>query len=121
MISNLNERHPIDTGKVNKHFEDIKSKILKLEKENQSTKHIDNMKGSVFSLSSNSKVKLINLVGKECLVNCVLDQVQLTVLWDTGAQVSLIPYKLLSALKTDISYVNWRYRLSKSAFSCYTA
>jgi hypothetical protein len=98
MTSDINERHPLN--RTIEHFEEIKSKIASLETENNV--YGNQIKGTVLSLSSNSKEKLINIVGKECLIDCLLDKVQFTVLWDTGAQVSLFPSKLLSMFKAKI-------------------
>ena len=41
-------------------------------------------------LSSNEEIKLVNLVGQKCIVDCFLDGIKSKVLWDTGAEVALI-------------------------------
>ena len=40
---------------------------------------------------------MANLVGEKCLVNCFLNDRQLEVLWDTGAQVSIMTNDFLNA------------------------
>ena len=37
-----------------------------------------------------TKTKVVKLVGKQCVVHCSLDDVPVEVLWDTGAQVSIV-------------------------------
>ena len=46
--------------------------------------------GSVFEISPKTKSKLAKLVGVKCLVNINISNCNEKVLWDTGAQVSLI-------------------------------
>lgn len=41
-------------------------------------------------LAPKNQAKLLDLIGKKCLVHCVLDNVPTVALWDTGAQASLI-------------------------------
>ena len=47
-------------------------------------------------LTPKEQSKVVSLVGKKCLVKCLLDNCELDVLWDTGAQVSMIPIELLN-------------------------
>lgn len=35
------------------------------------------------------------LIGRRCLLNCVLDGLNTEVLWDTGSQVCILPYAWL--------------------------
>jgi hypothetical protein len=35
--------------------------------------------------------KLISLIGKQCLIKCWLNGIETLALWDTGAQVSILP------------------------------
>ena len=44
-------------------------------------------------LSPKDHEGLIDLVGKQCNMLCLLEGVKTEVLWDTGAQVCLLPYK----------------------------
>ena len=48
------------------------------------------MTGEVYKLSPLSKRKIVKLVGKSCLINCIIIDVTVQALWDTGAQVSLV-------------------------------
>ena len=50
----------------------------------------------VSHLTPREQTKVIRLVGRKCMVKCLLNNSELDVLWDTGAQVSLIPSELLS-------------------------
>ena len=38
---------------------------------------------------------MIDLFGKKCMVKCLLNDCEVDMLWDTGAQVSIIPVKSL--------------------------
>ena len=38
---------------------------------------------------------MVNLIGKKCMVKCFLNDCEVDMLWDTGAQVLIIPVKLL--------------------------
>ena len=40
-------------------------------------------------------MKVSKLVGRKCLINCKLNGIELTALFDTGAQVSIISLKQL--------------------------
>lgn len=53
-----------------------------------------NVKGKV---CSPVKDKIVKLVGEECLIECKLDNVSILCLWDTGAQVSIIPSKFVKS------------------------
>ena len=41
-------------------------------------------------LSPKEEIKLVKLVGRKCTVDCILDEVNNKVLWDTGAEVALV-------------------------------
>ena len=49
----------------------------------------------VSHLTPKDQVKVSKLVGRKCLINCKLNGVELTALFDTGAQVSIISLKQL--------------------------
>ena len=49
----------------------------------------------VSHLTPNEHAKIVVLVGKKCTVKCLLDDCECDVLWDTGAQVSIISVELL--------------------------
>ena len=49
----------------------------------------------VSHLTPNEHAKVIGLVGKKCMVRCLLNDCEFDMLWDTGAQVSIIPAKSL--------------------------
>ena len=49
----------------------------------------------VSHLTPNEHAKVIGLVGKKCTVKCLLDDCECDVLWDIGAQVSIISVELL--------------------------
>ena len=55
-----------------------------------SAKTVEELKGSVFELSPKTREKLVKLVGDKCVVTVGLEGVSSKVLWDTGAQVSLV-------------------------------
>lgn len=44
----------------------------------------------VSNLSSHHQLKLLNLIGKKCIINCLIDGVATKALWDTGSQICLI-------------------------------
>ena len=44
----------------------------------------------VSHLTPNQHAKVAKLVGKRCMVQCVMNNVQTQALWDTGAQVSIV-------------------------------
>lgn len=46
--------------------------------------------GNVYDISPRTRTKIAKLVGSKCLINIVMGNVVEQVLWDTGAQVSLI-------------------------------
>ena len=46
-------------------------------------------------ITAKQKGKIARLVGNKCIVKCSLDQEEFEVLWDTGAQVSLISQEML--------------------------
>lgn len=57
------------------------------------TKHtvkLNDLKKMVNDISLYQNVKLINLIGRKCLVHCLLEGVPVEVLWDMGAQASVI-------------------------------
>ena len=49
----------------------------------------------VSHLTPSEHAKVIGLVGKKCMVKCLLNDCEFNMLWDTGAQVSIIPVELL--------------------------
>ena len=49
----------------------------------------------VSHLTPTEHAKVVNLIGKKCMVKCFLNDCEVDLLWDTGAQVSIIPVKLL--------------------------
>lgn len=51
--------------------------------------NIDSIKGQVF-ISPKSKNRLIKLIGDKCIVKLGMEDQIHEVLWDTGAQVSLV-------------------------------
>ena len=52
---------------------------------------VSELKGTVSQLSSKQKQKLTNIVGPKCEVDCIIDNIKVKMLWDTGSQVSIIP------------------------------
>lgn len=56
---------------------------------------VNELKGNVLSLAPKLKNKIARLVGSKCVVQTTLNNVKTDVLWDTGAQVSLLDYKWL--------------------------
>lgn len=46
-----------------------------------------NIKGHVFSVTLNTRKKMIKVIGDKCIVNCMMDGRVTSVLWDTGAHV----------------------------------
>ena len=69
--------------------------------QNQNFNTLESIRGQVFELSPKTKSKVCKLVGDKCLVNVVMDQVEQQVLWDTGAQVSLVDEKWVEANRLD--------------------
>ena len=60
---------------------------------NQNTKNVpsvETLRGNVYELSPKGKSKIARLVGEQCLVSVSMDGRKYEVLWDTGAQVSLM-------------------------------
>lgn len=51
---------------------------------------IDQLKGTVYELSPKSRTKLVKLIGEKCVLNCFLNEHSEEVLWDTGAQISVL-------------------------------
>ena len=66
------------------------------EKQNQSQQKVDQATW-VSHLTPKQLAKMANLVGEKCLVNCFLNGRQLEVLWDTGAQMSIMTNDFLNA------------------------
>ena len=58
--------------------------------QNQRNQEIDSKCAFVSHISPEVKKRLVSLVGERCMVGCKIGTVQADVLWDTGAQVSLI-------------------------------
>jgi hypothetical protein len=50
----------------------------------------DELRGSVHGISPKGRNKLVRLVGEKCMISVALDGWKYDVLWDTGAQVSLV-------------------------------
>ena len=42
------------------------------------------------SFTPNEEMKLVKLIGRKCMVDCFLDGIKSKVLWDTGAQVTIV-------------------------------
>ena len=57
----------------------------------------------VSHLTPSENAKVIGLVGKKCMVKCLCNDYELDMLWDTGAQVSIISIQLLQQQLKDIS------------------
>jgi transposase InsO family protein len=51
---------------------------------------LDQLKGEVYELSPKSRQRLVKLVGERSVMQCFLDGNGKEVLWDTGAQVSIL-------------------------------
>ena len=64
----------------------------------QNSTNIDNHKDGFYTahLTPRQQVSVINLMGKRCMVNCLLNTVKTSALWDTGAQVSIVSRKWLT-------------------------
>jgi hypothetical protein len=71
------------------------------EKQNQSQQKVDQATW-VSHLTPKQLAKMANLVGETCLVSCFLNGRQLEVLWDTGAQVSIMTNDFLNAKFPDV-------------------
>ena len=50
----------------------------------------DSLTGNVYRLSPKSQYQIAKLVGKSCTIECKMNGKTVTVLWDTGAQVSVV-------------------------------
>ena len=46
-------------------------------------------------LTPTQHAKIVNLVGRKCTVNCLLNDSEVSALWDTGAQVSIMNQAML--------------------------
>ena len=57
---------------------------------NQERKDVTDDGMYVSHLTPNQHAKVVKLVGKRCMVQCVMNNVQTEALWDTGAQVSIV-------------------------------
>ena len=57
----------------------------------------------VSHLTPNEHAKVVGLVGKKCMVKCLLYDYELDMLWDIGAQVSIISIQVLQQHFKDIS------------------
>ena len=66
------------------------------EKQRMSQKNVDQT-AWVSHLTPKQLAKMANLVGEKCLVMCFLNGHQVEVLWDTGAQVSIITNDFLTS------------------------
>ena len=49
----------------------------------------------VSHLTPTEHAKVIDPIGKKCIAKCLLNDCEIDILWDTGAQVSIIPVKSL--------------------------
>lgn len=58
--------------------------------------HVNELKGHVYECPPRTKTKVVKLVGQQCVVSCLLNDISVEVLWDTGAQVSLVHSNWLS-------------------------
>ena len=56
----------------------------------------------VTHLNPKQRTTLVRLVGRKCSVKCYLNDQPVEVLWDTGAQVSIVPENLLKRLLPDV-------------------
>ena len=56
----------------------------------------------VSHLTSKQRITIAKLVGEKCQVRCQLNGKETEVLWDTGAQVSILPEKLLQGKFPDL-------------------
>lgn len=54
------------------------------------------LRGHVYSLTPKKQSALASLIGKECSVESYLEGQKMDVLWDTGAQVSILPSSYVS-------------------------
>ena len=57
-------------------------------------------------LTPKQHTKLVKLVGEKCNVKCKLNDVELSVLWDTGAQISLLSTTQLKKYFGDMKIQN---------------
>ena len=78
-----------------KHWESHKiicKSINSLENDNKHKEsvNVNEIKGSVFGLNSKSKKSLVKIVGDKCTLNCEVEGKGVNLLWDTGAQVSIL-------------------------------
>jgi len=78
-----------------KHWEDHKTICNAIKylssKNTKYSNNVDDCNG-MFSthLTPRQHVSLVKLMGKQCMVNCYLNDIQTSALWDTGAQVSIL-------------------------------
>ena len=56
----------------------------------------------VTHLNPKQRMTLVRLVGRKCSVKCYLNDQPVEVLWDTGAQVSIVPESLLKRILPDV-------------------
>ena len=57
---------------------------------NQEKRDVSDSGMYVSHLTPNQHGKVAKLVGRRCMVQCVINNVQTEALWDTGAQVSIV-------------------------------
>lgn len=55
-----------------------------------SKQNVDTLKGSVNEITPKTRTKLAKVLGQKCTVNILMNGTEENVLWDTGAQVSLV-------------------------------
>jgi hypothetical protein len=56
----------------------------------------------VSHLTPKQRDTVVKLVGKKCQVKCQLNSKETEILWDTGAQVSILPERILKDMFPDI-------------------
>lgn len=61
-----------------------------IENKEQQRKHQTQEECKVNYLSTKQNTRLLNLVGKGCMVKCNFNNIPVSALWDTGAQANLI-------------------------------
>ena len=84
MKSNTPKLTVTDISEINKKIDELQTDKM--------SACINNIKGNIYS---NKKDQIVKLVGKECINDCFLNDKLTKCLWDTGAQVSLMPMKMI--------------------------
>ncbi len=65
--------------------------ICQVDKMTKTVWNDSDLKGKVCDLSPKQKDSLVSLIGKKCMLNVSLDDQLCSALWDTGAQVCIMP------------------------------